>query len=97
VILEFELRPVILSTYENMKIKLIAYGIAKDILQAREKDWEATGDLTIQTLKENLLAEYPAFSNLKKLSFAVGIEYRDDTFALKDGDEVVIIPPVSGG
>jgi molybdopterin converting factor small subunit len=52
---------------------------------------------TIEGLKQNLLSEFPAFASLSKLSFAVGEEYRENSFLLKDGDEVVIIPPVSGG
>lgn len=80
----------------KMKIKLVAYGIAKDILKSKEKVWEVDAD-TIQSLKQRLLTEYPDFTHLSKLSFAVGEEYRGDDFQLKDGDEVVIIPPVSGG
>jgi molybdopterin converting factor small subunit len=80
-----------------MKIKLVAYGIAKDILMAKEKMWEIGSSETIQSFKKNLLNEYPSFANLSKLSFAVGEEYREDSFLLSDGDEVVIIPPVSGG
>lgn len=80
-----------------MKIKLIAYGIAKDILTAKEKELTVEDGLNLESLKNKLLTDYPAFTNLTKLSFAVGIEYREDSFQLNDGDEVVIIPPVSGG
>ena len=80
-----------------MTIKLVAYGIAKDILKSKEKVWEVSHAGTIQILKDQLLTEYPSFANLSKLSFAVGEEYREDSFQLTDGDEVVIIPPVSGG
>ena len=80
-----------------MTIKIIAYGIAKDIIKAREKTWECSSAQNIRDLKTKLITDYPAFSKLAKLSFAVGEEYRDDDFKLKDGDEVVIIPPVSGG
>ena len=80
-----------------MKIKVIAYGIAKDILKSKEKSWDIGSETTIASFKKNLLTEYPSFANLTKLSFAVGEEYREDSFSLSDGDEVVIIPPVSGG
>ena len=40
---------------------------------------------------------YPEFAKLKSLSFAVGENYQDDSYALHENDEVVIIPPVSGG
>jgi molybdopterin converting factor small subunit len=80
-----------------MHLKLVAYGIAKDILKAKEMPWPMTGEYSIATLKKDLVISYPAFGSLTKLSFAVDEEYRDDSYSLKEGDEVVIIPPVSGG
>jgi molybdopterin converting factor small subunit len=80
-----------------MTVKLVAYGIAKDILNGKEILWPVTTSYTIATLKLDLLKAYPAFGGLTKLSFAVDEEYRDDAFEIKPGNEVVIIPPVSGG
>lgn len=81
-----------------MEIKLIAFGIAKDILaqQHLSVNIEKT-EVNIEGLKEKLLEKYPAFAKLKSLSFAVNEEYQKDDYLLKDQDEVVIIPPVSGG
>ena len=81
-----------------MQIKLLAFGIAKDILEAQKIEINlANTTETIESLKQQLLKEYPAFGKLKSLSFAVNEEYQQDDFLLKDQDEVVIIPPVSGG
>jgi len=80
-----------------MKINLIAFGIAKDILQTKQMQVELTDGDTISTLKKTLFQRYPDFLNLRSLSFAVGDNYEDDNYALHDNDEVVIIPPVSGG
>ncbi len=80
-----------------MKIKIVAYGIAKDILETKEMSYELTSDLSIGSLKKELLEKYPKFSALASLRFAVGEEYQGDDFVLTDGNEVVIIPPVSGG
>ena len=80
-----------------MKLKLIAYGIAKDIVNGREVTIDIPEDSTIADLKTILLQRYPPFLKLKSLAFAVGDEYQSDTFLLTNGKEVVIIPPVSGG
>ena len=80
-----------------MNLKIVAYGIAKEIIQAREKDWQVDGVRNISDLKRKLISDFPDFAKLTKLSFAVDEEYREDDFILDDGDEVVIIPPVSGG
>lgn len=80
-----------------MKINLIAFGIAKDILQSKQLELEMLEGDTISSLKKKLFQHYPDLSKLKSLSFAVGENYEEDGFALHDQDEVVIIPPVSGG
>ena len=80
-----------------MKIHLQAFGIAKDILLARKMEFELNERDSVATLKEKLLLRYPEFEKLKSLSFAVGDEYREESYTLKEGDEVAIIPPVSGG
>jgi len=81
-----------------MTIKLIAYGIAKDILPSRELDFELAGDTaTIADLKQQLQARFPEFGKLRSIHFAINADYQDDTCPLHENDEVVIIPPVSGG
>lgn len=80
-----------------MKIKLIAYGIAKDILQSRELEFDLQAGGSILSLKQHLFNRYPDFLKLKSLAFAVGEDYQEDSYGLKENDEVVIIPPVSGG
>lgn len=80
-----------------MKIKLIAFGIAKDILQTRQAEIELSEGGTISSLRQTLVHRYPELAKLKSLSFAVGVNYQDDSYGLHENDEVVIIPPVSGG
>ena len=80
-----------------MKIKVIAYGVARDILHAKEMTLELNSGDTISSLRQILLQRHPGFTKLKSLSFAVGVNYQDDSYGLNENDEVVIIPPVSGG
>lgn len=80
-----------------MTLKLTAFGIAKDILGKRQMEFEVTEGQKIADLKNELLAQFPKFSDLAKISFAVGEEYREDDFLLSENVEVVIIPPVAGG
>jgi molybdopterin converting factor small subunit len=80
-----------------MKITLVAFGVARDILRAKKTALELPSGSSIAGLKSCLLAEHPDFSKLNSLSFAVGENYQEDDYALRDGDEVVVIPPVSGG
>ncbi len=80
-----------------MEIKILAFGIAKDILSTNKTTLELPANTTVHSLKEHLLSVHPDFNKLKSLRFAVNEEYVEDTYELVDGDEVVLIPPVSGG
>lgn len=80
-----------------MKIELLAFGIAKDIVAGTSTTVELKSGSTIGDLKEKLFQDYPAFEKLRSLSIAVNAEYRMDDFTLSPDDEIVIIPPVSGG
>ena len=80
-----------------MKIKVIAFGIAKDILQSKELEIDMNSGSSISAFRQMLIQRYPEFAKLKSLSFAVGVNYQEDSFVLNENDEIVIIPPVSGG
>ncbi len=80
-----------------MEIKVRAFGIAKDILGFREQTLSVENGETILEFKKRLLSQYPKFEDLVSLAFAVNEEYCSEDFVLQPLDEVVIIPPVSGG
>ena len=80
-----------------MTLRIQTFGIARDILGARSIDFETPAALTVRELKTQLLECYPAFGNLQSLFVAVNAEYGDDDTPLNASDEIVLIPPVSGG
>ena len=80
-----------------MKINILAFGIAKDIIQGQTTSVELPDGSDIGFLKNELCNRFPDFKKLKSLAIAVNEEYRTDDFNLKENDEAVIIPPVSGG
>jgi len=79
-----------------MKLKLVSYGIAKDILSSKEKvvEYEVNN---VKELRAKLYKDYPDLERLRSVAFAVKEEYQEDDFQLSENDEVVIIPPVAGG
>jgi len=80
-----------------MKLHLLAFGIARDILNGSSIEFELHAGNRISDLKQALQDRHPGFNQLTSLSFAVNESYVPDTHQLQDGDEVVLIPPVSGG
>lgn len=64
----------------------------------REYTVELPAGTTIGDLADKLQREFPQASDLlAKSFFSVNQEYVDATAVVSDGDEIAIIPPVSGG
>ena len=80
-----------------MKIKILAFGITKDILGASEKELEVQDDLNVGQLKEKLESDFPQLVKLKSYFIAVNEEYAENDQMITNTDEIAIIPPVSGG
>ncbi|MCB9293088.1 MAG: MoaD/ThiS family protein [Lewinellaceae bacterium] len=80
-----------------MEIKILAFGIAKDILGGANLSVELPGQPTVGQLKAHLCRSYPDFEKLASFAIALNTEYAEDEQAILAGDEVVVIPPVSGG
>ena len=80
-----------------MELKVLAFGIAKDILGGHSTAIEVPDQTTIESLKKQLVDTYPAFDELASLRIAINESYEEDHFVITAEDEVVIIPPVSGG
>lgn len=80
-----------------MNINILAFGIAKDIIQTQQLAFEVENGATVGILKNQLCTQFPEFQRLKSLAIAVNEEYQNDDFVLTERDEIVIIPPVSGG
>jgi len=80
-----------------MQIKVLAFGIARDILGSAEVQYDVREATSVGGLKDRLMKEYPEFEKLRHLALAVNSEYVQDDLIISENDEVVIIPPVSGG
>ncbi len=80
-----------------MQIKLLAFGIAKEILKEKELILKLESGTKIADLKDKLVDKYPDFHKLRTLKFAINEDYQSDDYQIKENEEVVIIPPVSGG
>jgi len=78
-------------------MKVLTFGIAKDIVGGPELDLPYTNGMTVLSLKKTVISTYPQFEKLNSLAIAVNNEYADDDLQIMPEDEVVLIPPVSGG
>ena len=80
-----------------MKVNVLAFGIAKDIFGSSSIAVELPENGTTQSLKQSLEERYPRLKHIVSYMVAVNNEYATDESLLTEGDEIAIIPPVSGG
>lgn len=80
-----------------MRCVVKAFGISHEIVGQRELVMELENGCTAGRLKATLYVRYPRLQNLRSLFIAVNGRYADDSQPLAEGDEIALIPPVSGG
>lgn len=78
-------------------MKVLAFGIVKDIFENSMIDLDMEEAATTDDLKILLEQKYPQLTQLGSYMIAVNSEYALGTVVIHDGDEVAVIPPVSGG
>ena len=61
-----------------MIVKILAFGITKDIFGASEKEIEINEGSQVKALKELLEKDFPELKKLKSYFIAVDDEYADD-------------------
>lgn len=81
----------------SMKIKIKLFGWGRELSGKSDLTWEIPESVKLQTLIAQLEDEYPKLKELDRFLVAVNMEYAEMNMILKEGDEVAIIPPVSGG
>ncbi len=77
-------------------IHIKCFGIAKEIVDSELAKIEAD-KITVADLRKKMNADYKAFTQINGYMVAVNQEYATDDQIINSGDEVAIIPPVSGG
>lgn len=80
-----------------MKINLLAFGLAKDIIGQQKVVLEVMNGLTTDGFSAYLYSLYPSLYASPHIRLAVNESYVQEPIVLNEGDEVALIPPVSGG
>lgn len=81
-----------------MRVRVLFFGVLREVFQRDEDTIELSSTAKIS----DLLAHYSAIAPEKdglfpSLAVAVNQQYASRNHALQDGDEVALLPPVSGG
>ena len=81
-----------------MRIRVKLFAIVKERAGVGELSLELPEGADVAPASAALKEKFPAVAAfLGRAAFAVNREYVDATTPLRDGDELAVIPPVSGG
>ena len=79
-------------------VKVLLFGAAADRAGARQVEVPVNGETTLGELWTILVDQYPGLVPMRDtLAFAINGEYAQIEDAVSAGDEVAVLPPVSGG
>jgi molybdopterin converting factor subunit 1 len=79
-------------------VRVLFFGAARDAVGNDSLKLQIKSDATVASVFNQLLTDYPALARFgKSLLLAVNQEYARPDQEISDGDELAVLPPVSGG
>jgi molybdopterin converting factor small subunit len=81
-----------------MSVTVCFYSYFKELTGCAQTREELPAASTLADLYKRLAARFPKLALMERATLiAVGVDYQDRDYVLKDGDEVSLFPPVQGG
>jgi molybdopterin converting factor subunit 1 len=81
-----------------MTIRVLLFAVLRDAAGIAEVRMDLVAGATARSAADELIGRFPALKPyLPKVAFAVNQQYVPPHTELRDGDELALIPPVSGG
>ena len=81
-----------------MRVDVLYFGTLKDLFGREQQQLDVADGATVQALLSLLQAQTSKQSDVwRTLAVAVNRDYAGLATALHEGDEVALLPPVSGG
>lgn len=81
-----------------MRLRVKFFATYRETTGVKEVSWTATDGATLADILDAVLSRYPRLAGHREtMLLAVNHEFADPSAILADGDEVALLPPVSGG
>ncbi len=82
----------------EIKIKVKLFSIYQEVFGTSELDLHVAKETCVGGVLESLIEQKPQLAKWQEVTrFGVNLQFVEPDVLLQDGDEVVLIPPVSGG
>jgi molybdopterin converting factor subunit 1 len=81
-----------------VRVKVLFFGMVKDIVGRAEDHIEVADDARLETVFTRYARQFPRLADLESsIVLACNQEFSDRSAAIREGDEIAFLPPVSGG
>ncbi len=81
-----------------MRVQVLFFGVLRDVVGRASESLELDDDSTVADVLEHYQSRIPRIREmLPSLALSVNQHYSGPGAVLGDGDEVALLPPVSGG
>ncbi len=82
----------------SVQVNVSFYSYFKDLAGCDHTQVELPGAASVGDLLNAIALRFPRVGPMEKSTLvAVGVEYQDRRYVLKEGEEVALFPPVQGG
>ena len=82
----------------EIKVKVKLFAIYQEVFQTSELDLVFSKSMTVGNVLEFLIEQKPQLAKWQEVTrFGVNLKFVQSDTLIQDMDEVVLIPPVSGG
>lgn len=81
-----------------MRLRVLLFSTYREIVGAEEISWTADSGTTVRSFQDAFLQAHPKLdAHRGSMMIAVNYSIAEPSTLLHDGDEVALLPPVSGG
>jgi molybdopterin synthase catalytic subunit len=85
-------------TGEKINVTVLLFGQAREIIGAQSIEIAINKPASVESAFAEIKSRYPKLAEMERsLLFAVNEEYANRSHPLSEGDQIAILPPVSGG
>lgn len=82
----------------NIKVKVKLFAVYQEVFDTSELDLFFPEETNVSSVLQSLIEQEPQLAKWQDVTrFGVNLQFVEADTILKDGDELVLIPPVSGG
>jgi molybdopterin synthase catalytic subunit len=83
---------------KRIRVRVLFFGAAREVAGCSEQELDLNAPATSRSALEEILARYTELRRFgRSLLFAVNQEYAREEMEVREGDELAVFPPVSGG